>query len=111
MGFGLGLWLAASPWSLGYAAEEAATANAAFVGLVLALGSHFEVSFDELSAEWLHIAAGAWLLAAPFTLGFVTRPAPAANSMAVGGAVVALALSALAARRGEAALSSPRRTA
>jgi len=31
---------------LDYSHVEAATANAAFLGLALALGSHFEVSFD-----------------------------------------------------------------
>ena len=92
--FALGLWLAMSPWLLDYARDEAATANAAVVGLVVALGSHFEVSFDEVPVEWFNLAAGAWLIAAPFVLAFTSRPA--ANALVVGAALSALAASVLA---------------
>jgi len=93
--FTLGLWLAVSPWLLGFSHSEAATANAAGVGLLIALGSHFELSFDCLSVEWLNAFAGAWLVLAPFVLGFDTVPAAAANAVAVGAMVLALAASAL----------------
>lgn len=93
--FGLGLWLAVSPWALAYSHHEAATANAAFMGLALALGSHFEVSFDELQAEWFNLAAGLWLMLAPFLLGFADQRAAAADSVAVGAIVAVLACSAL----------------
>lgn len=93
--FALGLWLAVSPWALGFAEREAATANAAFVGLALALGSHFEVSFDELRAEWFNLSAGAWLLFAPFLLGFSEEHVAAVDSLVVGAAVTLLAFSAL----------------
>ena len=93
--FTLGLWLAMSPWLLDYSGDEAATANAAGVGLVLALGSHFEVAFDELSVEWLNLAVGVWLVAAPFVLGFTGRMDAAANSLTVGAVVAALACSVL----------------
>ena len=93
--FVLGLWLAMSPWLLDYSGHETATANAAFTGLVLALGSHFEVSIDEASVEWLNLAVGLWLVAAPFVLGFESVPGVAANSIAVGAVVAWLAMSAL----------------
>lgn len=93
--FALGLWLAVSPWVLGYSSVHGATANAAFVGLALALGAHFEAVFDELSAEWLNIAAGLWLVLAPFLLGFGGRVDASINSIAVGIAAAALASSAL----------------
>jgi hypothetical protein len=93
--FALGLWLATSPWILGYSHLEAATANAAFIGLALALGSHFEVSFDELRIEWFNLAAGLWLVLAPFLLGFGGNAGVMANSVAVGALVAALASSAL----------------
>jgi hypothetical protein len=94
--FVLGLWLAMSPWIFGYADDQhAATANAAFVGIALALGSHFQVSFDECTAEWLNLAAGVWLVAAPFVLGFAGVGVPSANCVAVGTLVIALAASAL----------------
>jgi len=98
-GFALGLWLAVSPWLVGYADNAPATANAAFVGLTLALASklasHFEASFDEVAGEWLNLAAGLWLLGAPFVLGFMGPTAAAANCLTVGACVTALAASAL----------------
>jgi len=95
-GFALGLWLAMSPWIFGYAdSQHAATGNAAFMGIALALGSHFLLSVDATSAEWLQLAAGAWLAAAPFFLGFATTAIPAVNCIAVGTLVMALAASAL----------------
>ena len=93
--FALGLWLAVSPWALDFSHHEAATANAAFMGLALALGSHFEVSFDEMQAEWFNLAAGLWLVIAPFLLGFSEQRAAAADAVAVGAGVVILACSAL----------------
>ena len=93
--FALGLWLALSPWALGYAEHEVTTANAIALGLALALGSHFEcVACDELPAEWLNLAAGVWLVCAPFTLDFVSL-AGSVNSIAVGALVALLAASAL----------------
>ena len=66
--FVLGLWLALSPWAAGYHEHEAATMNAIFVGLGLALASHFEcVACDDMPVEWLNLAVGLWLVWAPFT--------------------------------------------
>jgi hypothetical protein len=93
--FALGLWLAVSPWIIGHAEHEAATANAVFVGLTLALASHFEATFDHISAQWLNLGAGVWLLIAPFVLGFAAAGVPTANSIAVGTFAAALAGSAL----------------
>lgn len=93
--FALGLWLAMSPWIVGYSGHEAATANAAFAGLALALGSHFEVSFDEISIEWFNLTVGLWLVASPFVLGFTALADVTANCVAVGTLVVVLSASAL----------------
>jgi hypothetical protein len=92
--FALALWLAVSPWLVGYAAHAAPTANAAVAGLAIALAAHFEASC-ELSIEWLNLGAGVWLIAAPFVLGFDADRVPAANSVAVGAAMAALAASSL----------------
>lgn len=93
--FALALWLALSPWLLEYSQHEAATANAVFVGIALALGSHFEASFDASSAEWLNMLAGFWLAVAPFLLGFASHPEAAASSVGVGVLVAVLAASAM----------------
>jgi len=93
--FALGLWLAVSPWIADYAAHDAATANAAFVGLSLALLAHFGFSCDHMSCEWLNLAGGLWLLVAPFTLGFDGNPVAAVNSVLVGAFVAVLSAWAL----------------
>lgn len=93
--FALGLWLAMSPWICGYEEQHPATANAAFLGIALALGSHFEASMDAARAQWLNLLAGAWLIAAPFVLGFNGAVVPTVNCIAVGTLVVVLAGSAL----------------
>jgi len=93
--FTLGLWLAVSPWLAGYSEHEVATANAAIAGLALALAAHFEVSFDELAAEWLNLGGGVWLVIAPFVLGFDSVSVAAVNSVAVGTFIAVLSASAL----------------
>jgi hypothetical protein len=98
--FVLGLWLAVSPWIAGYDDSQAATANAAFAGVALALGAHLEVGLNEAAVEWLTIAIGLWLLAAPFALGFDTTPVATVNCVAVGSFVAALSASALEVDKG-----------
>lgn len=93
--FALGVWLALSPWFAGYAEHDAATGNAAFCGLALALAAHFEASCCEDSGEWINLALGLWLVAAPFALGFAAPNLATANTMAVGLLVAALAASTL----------------
>lgn len=61
----------------------------------VALASHFEATFDQISAEWLNLGTGVWLVIAPFVLGFGPAAVPTANSIAVGTFVAALAGSAL----------------
>jgi hypothetical protein len=89
--FVLGLWLALSPWTFGYADHETATANAAVGGVLLALASHFGLSASLAAGEWLNAGLGAWLMAAPFALAFSTVTIAAANCVTVGAVVVLLA--------------------
>ena len=93
--FALGLWLAVSPWIVGYETDHVVTANAAFVGVALALGSHFEIGLDELWTEWVNLAVGVWLLSAPFVLEFPAATAGTVNCIAVGCLICWLAASAL----------------
>ena len=88
--FALALWLAVSPWIADYAAHDAATANAAVVGLLLAVTAHVGFSCEQMSCEWLNLGGGLWLLAAPFVLGFDGQLAAAANAMVVGAAIAVL---------------------
>jgi hypothetical protein len=98
--FGLGLWLALSPWVAGYAHHAAATANAVFVGLALSLVSHFQ-ALDECQGRWIALAAGLWLMIAPFYLGFGDAVAMAA-SISAGALVGGLACAALSLGRQDA---------
>lgn len=99
-GFALGLWLAISPWLVGYEQHETPTTNAVFIGLILALGSHFQASLDEAPVEWLNLAAGLWLVAAPFVLGFHADTVATATALSVGTFVAVLAASALSLLKG-----------
>jgi hypothetical protein len=93
--FALALWLAVSPWLADYAAHDAATTNAAVVGLVLALTAHFGFSCDHLSCEWLNLVGGLWLLTAPFVLGFEANHVAAVNAVVVGAFIALLSAWAL----------------
>jgi hypothetical protein len=93
--FALALWLAVSPWMADYAAHDAATANAAFIGLALALITHFGFSCDHMSCEWLSLAGGLWLVASPFVLGFEASSVAAVNAVVVGAFVALLSAWAL----------------
>ena len=93
--FALGLWLAVSPWLADYAAHDAATANAAVMGLALAVTAHFGFSCDQLSCEWLSLGGGLWLLMAPFVLGFESQHVATVNTIAVGAFIALLSASAL----------------
>src|SRR3990167_2562243 len=86
--FWLGLWLAASPWLLGHSGEQTATANAVLAGLLIAVASALDLGFDAIQEERFVLAAGLWLIVAPFALGFATLWLAAANSIVVGLAAV-----------------------
>ena len=93
--FALGLWLAVSPWIADYAAHDAATANAVFAGITLALLAHFGYSCEHMSCEWLNLAGGLWLLGSPFVLGFEASNVAAVNAVVVGAFVALLSAWAL----------------
>jgi len=93
--FALGLWLAVSPWIADYATHDAATANAVFAGVSLALLAHFGYSCEHASCEWLSLAGGLWLLASPFVLGFEGNNVAAVNAVVVGAFIALLSAWAL----------------
>jgi hypothetical protein len=93
--FTLGLWLALSPWIAGYTEHESAAINAVFLGVGLALASHFEAACELDIPEWLNLGAGIWLVISPFILGFASAHVATANCIAVGSLVAMLAGSAL----------------
>ena len=84
LGIALGVWLLASPWALGYSSHEAATMNALVLGAVLVLEELLDLGVHETAEEMIDLAVGAWLIVAPFALGFTQSAAATANSIAVG---------------------------
>jgi hypothetical protein len=88
----LGLWLIASPWVLGHAAEANPTWNAVVLGAlvgVAALVALFRVMAWE---EWTNVVLGLWLVISPWVLGFTGIAAAMWNAIIVGIIVAALAL-------------------
>lgn len=88
----LGLWLAVSPWALGFATQEAAMWNALLVGLAIAVLALAALWAFQKWHEWINAALGAWLMVSPQVLGFATLQAAMWNNAIVGLAVIALAL-------------------
>jgi SPW repeat len=90
IGIGLGAWLIASPWVLGYSDAEAATINALVMGGVLIIEELIEGHGHETLDYWVDHVTGLWLLASPLLLGYQGL-LPASMSMLMAG-VITLAL-------------------
>src|SRR5688572_20869108 len=90
----VGAWLVASPWMLGFAADDwAGTSNHVLIGgLVVVLAACSAVAPRRLHAlSWINAAFGAWLLVAPWLVGYATTPAMVNSALSgVGIAVLAL---------------------
>jgi hypothetical protein len=89
--WGLGIWLCISPWVLHFDLEPTATRAAVITGFVLILTEAVTLSVFRAWEEWLNVALGAWLIAAPWILA-VPDAAATVNFVVVGLLVVALAL-------------------
>jgi hypothetical protein len=89
--FGLGAWLALSPWALGYRGDPNAMGGAVIAGLALmavALGAMFAPRAWE---EWALALIGLFAIASPWLLRFHDQPAVMRNAVLTGLAVVVLA--------------------
>ncbi|CCD90599.1 conserved membrane hypothetical protein [Bradyrhizobium sp. ORS 375] len=85
-----GLFLAGAPWLFGFA-RTAGQLDAEIVGVaVVALSIGGLMAFADWE-EWLKVALGVWLIAAPWLLGFVHTPAMHV-SIVIGIAVTFLSL-------------------
>jgi len=93
--FLLGVWLAASPWLLGYSDSEGAMWNAVILGVALAVFSLLELGLPGKWEEWVNLLAGLWLVVAPFVIGFTSHFGASVNAMLVGAAAVLLSAWAL----------------
>jgi len=93
----LGLWLAASPWILSYAAEAVPAWNAHVVGVIIAIAAIAALIAFQKWEEWVNTALAAWLVVSPFLLGFNNLTSATANQIVVAVLVGGLALASLSA--------------
>ena len=84
LGVGLGVWLLASPFVLGFSDATAPTLNALVMGCVLVLEEMLELGVHESAEEWIDLAAGTWLVVSPAVLGFSGQMAASISTIAVG---------------------------
>ncbi|OGA00907.1 MAG: hypothetical protein A3H35_12725 [Betaproteobacteria bacterium RIFCSPLOWO2_02_FULL_62_17] len=80
----LGIWLAVSPWALGFAEQQPAMMNAVIFGLVLAVFSLLVLGGTVSAKEWINMISGLWLVLSPFVLGFTSNFHAAVNTMLIG---------------------------
>ena len=66
----LGLWLAISPWILGFQVDVAAMPNAVIVGLALFVVAATASFRPRGWHPWASLVLGAWLAASPWALDF-----------------------------------------
>jgi hypothetical protein len=90
-GIVLGVLIGLSPWLAGMQDLQAASLNAAAVGLLVLVLSAFELVDLHRSEEVGEIALGLWLIASPFVFGYADGGALMIWHVALGALVVVLA--------------------
>jgi hypothetical protein len=94
--FALGLWLIVAPFALRYAGETAPTSEQVILGILIAALALWRARMTEppsmAGVSWLLVAAGAWVLLAPFVLGYAGASLVVYNHVVVGALVLVLGL-------------------
>ena len=88
----LGIVLFLSPWLFGFANVQDAAMNAHIVGAIIFVIAISEVIAFKMWEEWIGIAAGVWLLFAPFILGFSAHVEAVATHVMIGLATILFAV-------------------
>ena len=83
--------LLGSPWLLNYTSESVPTWSARIVGVVITILAIAALLKYAEWEEWLILAAGAWLVASPWALGFSRSATPTAVHLIVGALVLVVA--------------------
>jgi len=92
----LGIWFTFSPFVLGYPDPTGIAAiNSHVFGAIVAVLATAALMRPRLWEEWVNLALGLWLIAAPFVLGFGADQVAAINHILLGMLVTADALWAL----------------
>jgi hypothetical protein len=80
----LGVWLFFSPFLLGYSNITPAAMNAYLCGIAVAVLAVIAMSDTRMWEEWTNLALGAWLILAPFVLGFSEHGTATWNHVIIG---------------------------
>ncbi len=101
-----GLWLALSPYILGFAWHTTAWWNALVIGIALViLGVIRFASREQFEGlRWTALVLGAWMVASPFVVEYVVVTAAMWNAIIIGAVMIVaslLPMESREARRGE----------
>lgn len=88
----LGLFLAISPWLVGYQEQVLATWSAVIAGLVLCAVGLGAVFVPRAWEEWTETGLGVWMIVSPWALGFSNHILATQTALWTGIVVVVLAL-------------------
>jgi hypothetical protein len=87
----LGVWLAVSPWILGFSdSDPAATRNALIVGIAVAALSAITFLAYSVIEEWVDVVLGLWLIASPWIVSGAGNGLVVADFVIVGALVAGL---------------------
>ena len=88
----LGLWIAASPWALGFGDDFGLiTWNALAIGVGIVILAAIDLDAPAKWEEWAMVAAGGWSAVSPYALGFMDHRSGTISMVAAGLAVAGLA--------------------
>lgn len=91
---GIGVWLILAPFVLGYSGLPAPMWNDVVCGVLIVVLGGIRTSgiLQNVGLSYTNAGIGAWLIAAPFVLGYSNLPAPMWNDIAVGVLVLVLGI-------------------
>jgi hypothetical protein len=89
---GVGFLIAVSPWISGEPYTAVITLNAGLIGVLILAIAAIELTELEPWEEWLNLAAGAWIMASPWMLGYSDHTTLTFLQLGLGGVVALLAL-------------------
>jgi len=84
----LGAWLILAPFIGIGVSNDVAAGNSYVSGAVIAIFAIAAIARPQMWEEWVNLIAGAWLIVAPFALGFTLQQGPMWNQVVVGLLVV-----------------------
>lgn len=86
-----GLWLAVSPWILGFTdSDPTATRNALIVGIAIAVLSALTFLAYHIVEEWIDVVLGLWLVVSPWVVSGSGNATVITDFVIVGAIVLAL---------------------